>query len=553
MDNTYLEPTQPRHPSAVKLAELLRRAREMGDEVRIPKAVPLLGGTGLGELVLGQAPEGIERVGYGERLTKGSGETLQLRPEVLDAGLLASGPATSAVKAAPRAASLAARLAEAAVTPVPRELATRGAITVRGLKGTTRAEQLGEVIPAAGEALKANKKVATVKNPHSVTFPEVYDDPRELVSRAVVAPEDPLLKQLFGVTRDDLFDIAQQGTRKGNLTEPPFEIGAKARGSKPAEDVTNPRNTQRLINIIEASRERPDLFKGMASWYTMDPLYQRMVELFGPERAGAEFKRFNTLTGMASPGSEVLTELNRGTAANWLDKEGRFGDFLKYGGVADEARGAGFPDDMRGVLGHAYHKTAQAAPMEKYLRSGEVEMQSAKVPSYIQASSVPEVGFQTAYPVGDAHWSRIVGLPDVRGLIAAPGKGGLKTQSVASAERPEMITLAPWWRDKVAAQAGLESVPAQAVVWGAGSNATGVTSPIGAPKLELLAQQIGKTARRLNVSPEQARDMVLMGKTHAGVADPALLGGMAAGAGGAAALAKYLREQQQQAPEEVTP
>jgi hypothetical protein len=423
---------------------------------------------------------------------------------------------------------------------------------VKGLRGVTRAEQLAELTPAAGAALKTNKSVATVKNPHSVTFPGIYDDPRELVARAKVAPEDPLLKQLFGVTRDDLYDIAEQGTRQGNITEAPFNIPQKARGSAAAQQVMNPRNTQRLVDILTEARERPDLFKGMASWYTMDPAYQRLEQLLGPERAKAEYMRFNTLTGMASPGSEVLTELNRGTAANWLAKEGRFGDFEKYAGMAEAKRGANFPDDMRDVLGHAYHKTAQAAPMRSYLDSGELQMQSAKVPSYIAASGVPETGFQTAWPVGDAHWSRLVGLPDVRGMVSAPGKGGLKTQAVASAEVPEMATLGPWWRDKVAGAQGLEAVPAQAVVWGAGSNATGVTSPIGAPKLELLAQQIGKTAQRLGVSPETARDMVLLGKTHAGFADPALLGGVAAGGAGAAALAKYLRQQQQPDEESST-
>lgn len=148
-------------------------------------------------------------------------------------------------------------------------------------------------------------------------------------------------------------------------------------------------------------------------------------------------------------------------------------------------------------------------------------MDSAKVPSYVRASGVPEIGWQTNWPVGDAHWSRIVGLPDVRGLVLDQ-KGNL-VPNEAAAKVSEMWTLSPWWRDRVAAPSGIEAVPAQAVVWGAGSGATGVTSPIGAGKLELLAQSIGKTAQRLNVSPERARDMVLTGKAHAGFADPELL------------------------------
>jgi hypothetical protein len=114
--------------------------------------------------------------------------------------------------------------------------------------------------------------------------------------------------------------------------------------------------------------------------------------------------------------------------------------------------------------------------------------------------------------------------------------------NAASASVPEMVSLGPWWKEKVAREAGLESVPAQAVVWGAGRNATGVTSPIGAPKLELLSQQIEKAAARMGVSPETARDMIIAGKAHAGFADPRLLAG--AGAGAAATVAGLRNYQQ---------
>jgi hypothetical protein len=364
-------------------------------------------------------------------------------------------------------------------------------------------------------------------------FPGIYKRPDELVAGAKVAPEDPLMQRLFGVTRDDLYGITQEGKRAGNITERPFNAPPAAKGAKHAGAVMTPQNEQRLVDIIAEARNRPDLFKGMASWYTMDPLFKRFVEIHGPERAVEEYKKFNTLTGMASPNSEVLTELNRGTGANWLASQGRFEDFEKFGGIPGHKRGAEFPEDMRAIQGHMVHKTAQAGPMAKYLREGKLDMGSAKVPSYIHASGVPETGFQTQWPVGDAHWSRLVGLPEHRGLVKNPNKPGEQMPNAASASVPEMVTLGPWWKEKVAERAGLESVPAQAVVWGAGSNATGVTSPIGAPKLELLAQQINKAANRMGVSPETARDMIIAGKAHAGFVDPKLLGVLGTvGAGG---------------------
>lgn len=359
------------------------------------------------------------------------------------------------------------------------------------------------------------KKMATVVNPERIAYPGIYSNPRELVQEAAnrVAPESPLLKQLFGVTREDLFDISQQGTRAGNITDVPFKTAANPKGAAHASQVMNPRNVQRLQDIVAEAKQQPELYKGMASWYTMDPLYKRFVDIYGPDRAIGEYNKFNTLTGMSSPGSEVLTELNRGTAANMMDTAGRFAEFRKYGGLPEGKRKSDFPPELAGVTGHPYHKTAQSGPMEKYLETGLLNMGSAKVPSYIHASGVPETGFQTQWPVGDAHWSRLVGLPDVRGATTKKGKESVPN---ASASVPEMVSLGPWFNQRIAQPMGMEAVPAQAVIWGAGSGATGVTSPIGAPKLELLAQQIGETARRLNITPEAARDLIIRGQAYAG-------------------------------------
>jgi hypothetical protein len=293
----------------------------------------------------------------------------------------------------------------------------------------------------------------------------------------------------------------------------PFKTAANPKGAAHASQVMNPRNVQRLQDIVAEAKQQPELYKGMASWYTMDPLYKRFVDIYGPDRAIGEYNKFNTLTGMSSPGSEVLTELNRGTAANMMDTAGRFAEFRKYGGLPEGKRKSDFPPELAGVTGHPYHKTAQSGPMEKYLETGLLNMGSAKVPSYIHASGVPETGFQTQWPVGDAHWSRLVGLPDVRGATTKKGKESVPN---ASASVPEMVSLGPWFNQRIAQPMGMEAVPAQAVIWGAGSGATGVTSPIGAPKLELLAQQIGETARRLNITPEAARDLIIRGQAYAG-------------------------------------
>lgn len=349
----------------------------------------------------------------------------------------------------------------------------------------------------------------TVSGAKRMAFPGIYKNPKEIAAEAAarVAPESPSLKRLFGVTREDLYQMGRG--RKGNLPGALPGAAANPKGSAAAAGIMNPRNEQRLLDVMSEAEKHPELVRGMDPWYVMDPAYKRMEQMMGPERAAEEYRKLNTLMGMASPGSEVLVEIPRGTAANYLSKQGRFEDFMRYGGMRTPER----PEDFASMPGHMYHKTSQAAPMQKYLESGQMEMSSPKVPMYIEASGVPETGFQTATPVGDAHWSRAVGLADTRGAKTIKGKEVVPGASVSN---PEMTQLAPWWREKIAGELGIESVPAQARAWGAFAPQTGVESPIGAPKLELLATKIMETADRLGVSPETARDMVLRGENWAG-------------------------------------
>ena len=533
MSELSFEATPVKRRWAMALAEALRATRDTANKARVPEFIPLLGGAGAGDILLGQAPEGAERLAYGERMTSGRGQTLHIRPEMID--LAMAMPINAGLKGG---VGLVGRMTDKASDATINAL-RRAPQTV----AAAERRMLREAIPE-GEEIANYMSRPTVIAPERITFPGIYKRPDALVAGARVAPEDPLMKQLFGVTRDDLYQIAQEGQRAGNMTDTPFKTAAKPRGAAVAEQIMNPRNEQRIIDIIAEARKRPDLFKGMASWYTMDPLYQRFVELYGREAAPSMYQRFNALTGMASPNSEVLTELNRGTGAFWLANQGRFDDFARYAGLAESKRGADFPQDMRAIQGHMVHSTAQAGPMAKYLRAGQIEMDSPKVPSYIHASGVPDVGFQTAWPVGDAHWSRLVGLPDVRGLKRDRETGNM-VPNAASASTSEMVSLGPWWRKRVADRSDLESVPAQAVVWGAGSNATGVSSPIGAPKLELLSQQIGKAANRMGISPEEARDRIIMGSGHAGFIDPKLAAIMAGGAGASAAAIAALRKKQE--------
>ena len=350
----------------------------------------------------------------------------------------------------------------------------------------------------------------TVSNPQRMAYSGIYKRPDVIASEAAarVAPEDPILKQLFGVTRADMYEQANNRLGSPHLGKLPG-AAADPQGTDPATNVMTKRNEQRLLDVLDEAKNHESLVHGMEPWYYMDPLFQHMVRLLGMEKAIQEFKKMNALGGMASSASEVNAEIPRGSLAYYLQNQGRFNEFVEHGGERDPNR----PADFGETPGHIAHKTAHALPMQKFLTRGEVDMGSPKVPMYIEASGVPETGFQTTMPVGDAHWSRAVGLADTRNKKMRKGKEVTPGQSGSNAE---MAVLGPWWQHKIAHKMGLQSVPAQALAWGAFSPQTGVTTPIGAPKLELIAQQIRHTANRLGVSPETARDLVLTGKERMG-------------------------------------
>jgi hypothetical protein len=351
-----------------------------------------------------------------------------------------------------------------------------------------------------------------VTDPQRIYKPGIYKDPRVIAAEAnaMVAPEHPALKQLFGVTRQDLYDISQQGTRQGNVA-PNIWMPQKPGGSYAAENIMNPANAQRILDTLSEARKYPGLEQGMVPWYVMDPAYQRLEQLVGPERAVAEYNKYNSMMTPFSASSDVMKEINRGTAARMMYEQGRLPDFVKYGGMPVEKRGAGFPPEMADVIPHLRHAPTHTDPVVKWAETGAhgYGQDTVKIPLYTQASGVPQTGFQTAWPVPDAHFTRAVGMSDVR-KNAGPGNymGG-----------SEYRTFAPWFRSSVSQPLGIEAVPTQALTWGTYAPQTGVKTPIGAGKLELQAQRIWERAQKLGVNPQDFRDRVLLGEQHSELED----------------------------------
>ena len=349
----------------------------------------------------------------------------------------------------------------------------------------------------------------TVKNVNQLTSPGIYKPYADLAkeSEAMVAIENPMMKQLWNVDRGDLSNIAN---RAGTIADPIMQLipsaSVKQTGSEAVRNIITPKNTERLIETLKAAEtQAPNLYRGMKGWYVLDPMWQRLKELVGPEEATLRFDRLNKFGGIESPNMKVVDETRRAAAANYMNEQGKFEDWAKYGGLPYEYRVAKglVPElgDLPGRVGHVRASNSQ----RKVIQTGEHGMDSPKAPLYISASGTPQTGFQTNVPVGDAHFSRGIGLADVR----------TNKSFDASVTTPELQHLTPWWRD-ISGEVGLQAVPGQAVGWGMFAPQTGVETKIGAPKLELITDLIQRYAAKTGQKPETVRDKYLLGQSHLG-------------------------------------
>lgn len=361
----------------------------------------------------------------------------------------------------------------------------------------------------AGKAGRAAKVKQTVDNPLRVAFPGIYKDPKMLADEAMQrwVPESPNLQAMFGVTRDDLTQIAR--TRDGNM--PGVIPGApkNPKGSDAASSVMTRANERRLINQATAAYEnaRP-VWNDMLGWYVLDPLLEVQQRLLGKDRGAQMFNQMNVFGGIESPNLDVITETARATGANRLLTQGRWDDFVQFGGLALPEKMRAINEgrvsrDILSVPGRVGHQRSVSS-MEKFINTGDHGMQSPKAPIYIDTGgrATPSgLLYQTDFPTADAHFSRALGLADVRG-----GK-----DFTASISTPELLALTPWFNERIAAPFGVKPAQMQPIQWGLYSKQTGVDSPIGPPKLEILADAIARRAAIEGMDPMKYRDLVLSG------------------------------------------
>lgn len=79
-----VEPIKPNR-MGMNLAALLRKGKEWGNAPgKLPESVPLIGGMGVGDLIMGETPEMTEDWAHGFPPWKGQGMGAQVKPEAID-------------------------------------------------------------------------------------------------------------------------------------------------------------------------------------------------------------------------------------------------------------------------------------------------------------------------------------------------------------------------------------------------------------------------------------------------------------------------------------
>lgn len=355
---------------------------------------------------------------------------------------------------------------------------------------------------------EVDPKLQTVDDPRRVMFPLIYSDPKDTrrMAEMTIVPDpgkDGPLYRLFKRTRQSL-DEQTQSERAFDVDRPahlmPFLPPERGTGSAVSEQVTNPRNARRLVDAYSEGLKNPDL-RQMRSWYGMTPLYDLMERLGVSDRGK---QALNARMGVMSPQASPASEIPRGFMANHLANNGRLEDFIRYGGLTDEQRAAfpGFPKDMYGAPGHKNH-AAHVPNLLEFEQLGRLWAHPSKnkVGVYIGGSDPILPSYNQ--PTADSHFTRHVGLPDVRTARTR----GVLAQNMSN---PEYGDIYPWYNEKVAKALDLRPRDAQSLGWGLFGKATGVRAT-GAPKLELIADYMEEVAKARGISPESARDRLLTG------------------------------------------
>lgn len=281
---------------ALSLSNALRSGRDFADQARVPDWMPLIGGQGAGELLMGKAPEGLKNLAYDMPMTTGRGQTLRMKPETLDMGMLGVDALTGASGIAKAGAKPLARMAAQHIDDAM--------MTGEGVLGKALAPSAPNFAVAPGK-----KGLNSVRDAIEAAEAEIS------ASKAAGGKG-------FVVNKSEDLKILPQTDSPYIPTEqflPDRQMPRKSKG----EYVYNER-TQDLLDspaarkVIDRNISRGDAM-GMREWYGTNPLYEAAMDA---GQSPSEFNRMMEHLASASQRSPVPGQIKRGSATWVADKQG---------------------------------------------------------------------------------------------------------------------------------------------------------------------------------------------------------------------------------------
>jgi hypothetical protein len=295
MAEAEIRATPVKRDWALKLADALRSTRDFADRARVPESVPLLGGMGAGEILLGQSPEGFENVAYGMPMTTGKGWTTRLKPETIDMGFLGLD------------ALGVGQLAKAGAKPLAKAAARE--INEAMLDGTgPLGKALSPVAPSF--AVAPGKKGLTSVRSAIEQADSAIKESKRAGGKGIIVNKAEELKVL--PKTDSPYIEADQ-----------FLPDRQSPRMKGGEPVYNERTADLLEDpaarrAIERNILRGDAM-GMREWYGTKPLYEAAMDA---GQTPDEFARMMQHLSSASQRSPVPGQIKRGSATWVADKQG---------------------------------------------------------------------------------------------------------------------------------------------------------------------------------------------------------------------------------------
>lgn len=182
----------PREEYLGVIADLLLSTKKSANEYKVPKSIPLLGGTGIGDLFMGKAPELVDDISYDgiKRLLKGGNGatggigTYTLDPRVMDAAMLGVDVGALSVGASKIAKSGSQKLLEKALSqahkPTRREFLKKSA-AIGGVAGGASLvpgaiRKIAKIADGTVDNVADNVATTAVKNHKYNTLQEYLDD-----------------------------------------------------------------------------------------------------------------------------------------------------------------------------------------------------------------------------------------------------------------------------------------------------------------------------------------------------------------------------------------